>query len=72
MHLNHQNLPLSICLGLKSDLRGQRYEDVQELKMAVRSAIFKNEKDWFGDVYKQMVERHRKCLQEGGGYFEKL
>ena len=57
---------------LKSDLRGKRYEDLQELRMAVRSAVFKYEKVWFGEVYKQWVERHRKCVQVGGGYFENL
>ena len=29
-------------------------------------------KNWFGEVYKQRVERHRKCVQVVGGYFEKL
>ena len=50
----------------------ERDIDLQELRMAVRSAVFKYEKVWFGEVYKQWVERHRKCVQVGGGYFEKL
>ena len=45
---------------LKSDLHVKRYEDLQELRMVVRSAVFKYEKVWFGEVYKQWVERHRK------------
>lgn len=57
---------------LKSDLRGNRYEDLQDLRMAVRSAVSQYAKDWYGQIFTQWVERHRKCVRSCGEYFEKL
>ena len=42
--------------------------------MVMRSAIIKYDKDWFGEVYRQWVERRRKCIHVhvDEEYFEKL
>ena len=56
---------------LKGDLRGKRFENLMELRMAVRSAVRTYDKTWYAEVYRQWLERHRKCVEAGGAYFEK-
>ena len=57
---------------LKSDLRGRRFTDLQEIRMAVRKAIFGYSNEWYNDIYNKWVKRHSKCIAHNGEYFEKL
>ena len=57
---------------LKEDLRGVRYQDLHELRMAVRTKVAEYGKDWYGQIFRQWVERHHKCVRAAGEYFEKL
>ena len=57
---------------LKSDMRGRRFTDLQEIRMAVRKAISGYSSDWYSDIYNKWVKRHRKCIAHNGEYFEKL
>ena len=59
-------------LRFKSDLRGTRYNDRHNLRMAVRSNVSHYEKDWYRSIFRQWVERHHKCVRSSGEYFEKL
>ena len=54
----------------KSQLRGSRFQDREELKFAVRSAVAKFGVDFYKDVYSEFVERHMKCAGCGGSNFE--
>ena len=54
-----------------SQLRGTRFQNREELKFAVRSAVAKFSVDFYKDVYSELVERHMKCAGCGGFYFEK-
>lgn len=57
---------------LKSELRGRRFADLQQIRMAVRKVIAGYDKTWYSDIYYKWVERHRKCIAHNGEYFEKL
>ena len=56
---------------LKKDLRGKRFADLQEQRMAVRKAVSRHDKIWNKDIYYKWVARHRKCIADKGEYFEK-
>jgi len=55
------SLDLSLFPRLKSELREQRFEDLDELRLSVRSVIGGYEKGWFRDTFNEWVARHRKC-----------
>lgn len=56
---------------LKEHLRGQRFEDAEELMK--ETLIFNRRlgKDWCKCVFEKWVKRHRLCVQHHGKYFEK-
>lgn len=56
---------------LKSDLRGRSFSDIEELRMAVRTAVSAYDKSWYSDIYHNWLQRLRKCITHGGEYFEK-
>ncbi len=56
---------------LKAGLRGRRFTDIDELRLAVRSMVGTFEKRWYMDVYEKWVVRHKKCITYEGEYFEK-
>ena len=57
---------------LKGDLRRNWHENLHDLRMAVRSKVASYEKEWYGHIYEQWVQRHWKCVRENGEYFEKM
>ena len=61
------NLTLRFFPQLKSELHGKWFSDMDEL--STESHL---KKAWFGDIYRKWVQRHRKCVQHQGEYFEKL
>lgn len=56
---------------LKSHLRGKRFADREELQYSIRSFNRTLGKQWFARVFDKWVQRHRKCIENAGEYFEK-
>lgn len=56
---------------LKSELRGRRFENLDELRLATRSVVSHFEKDWYREVFDKWVDRHKRCITAKGEYFEK-
>ncbi|XP_060584390.1 histone-lysine N-methyltransferase SETMAR-like [Ruditapes philippinarum] len=65
--------PLDFCVfpRLKADLRGRSFDTEDEIKYAVRSAIRSYTPEWYADIYRKWVQRHSKCIEHNGDYFEK-
>jgi len=57
---------------LKRELKGKQYADFSELSRAAQTIIGRFDRQWYVDTYKQWVERHQKCIDCRGEYFEKL
>jgi len=57
---------------LKSEMRGKRYDDLDDLRMEVRRLMSSYKKEWFRDVFSKWAQRHRKCIDCLGEYFEKM
>ena len=57
---------------LKSELRGKRFDDLDHLRMSVRTVLGGYEEAWFRDSFNKWVTRHRKCVNCDGEYFEKM
>ena len=57
--------------SLKSELHGKRFDDEDELRMAVQSQLKQLAADGFQHVFDSWVHRHRKCIAHKGIYFEK-
>ena len=56
---------------IKAELRGIRFEDFNELKIATLNAVRKLNSDWCRAVFNKWVQRHTKCVQLEGSYVEK-
>ncbi|KAK3106045.1 hypothetical protein FSP39_011597 [Pinctada imbricata] len=56
---------------IKSQLRGQRFADLTELRFATRSIIKNIEESLYKSVFERWVKRHQKCVDLQGVYFEK-
>ena len=54
----------------KSQLRGTRLQQREELKYTFRSALAKLGIDFNKDVYSKWIKRHMKCTACGGTYFD--
>jgi [histone H3]-lysine36 N-dimethyltransferase SETMAR len=57
---------------MKDSLRGQRYETEKALMADLRKWIQAQSKDWFAAGLRKLPERWHKCIEEHGGYVEKL
>ena len=55
---------------LKEDLRGSRYETIEEMKEAVMKVIDTITQDDFHGAFQKLLERYNKCIAVGGDYFE--
>lgn len=64
-------MDFAIFPRLKSELRGQSFDTADEIRFAVRSAMRKIPKEWYRSVFYKWVDRHEKCVQYKGQYFEK-
>ena len=60
-----------LILLFQMRLARNQHENLHDLKMSVRSKIASYEKEWYGHIYKQWVQRDWKCVCENGEYFEK-
>ena len=56
---------------LKDFLRGQKFNDDDEVKAAVRSWVRQCKPDFFADGFAQWKTRWDKCVARGGDYIEK-
>lgn len=56
---------------LKSELRGIRFADFEQLRQMTLNVTRKMDSKWCSNVYDKWVERHMKCIQFNGVYFEK-
>ena len=69
--------PLPYCPGLAPsdfwlfpNLRGCRYETIEEMKEAVTKVIDTLTQDDFHGAFQKLLERYNKCIAAGGDYFE--
>ena len=51
-------------------LRGSRYETIEEMKKAVTKVIDTLTKEDFDGAFQKLLERYKKCIAAGGDYFE--
>ncbi|MEW8548771.1 MAG: hypothetical protein AB2693_35170 [Candidatus Thiodiazotropha sp.] len=58
--------------ALKEDLRGRKFVDADDLKQAILAFNRTLSPKWFADTFVRWVNRHRKCIQHQGQYFEKM
>ena len=62
---------LALCdFWLFPQLRGCRYETIEEMKEAVTKAIDTLTQEDFHGALKKLLERYNKCIAAGGDYFE--
>jgi histone-lysine N-methyltransferase SETMAR len=64
-------LDFAVFPYLKSQLRGQRFENFSELRQETLRVLSTLKQDYFENVYNKWVARHRKCIEKHGEYFEK-
>ncbi|XP_061190225.1 histone-lysine N-methyltransferase SETMAR-like [Saccostrea echinata] len=57
---------------VKSQLRGRKFDNIDELKYATRSIVSKLDKKWYRDVYDEWIRRHKLCIKHKGEFFEKM
>ena len=55
---------------LKENLRGSRFETIEEMKDAVTRAIDMFTQEDFQGPFQKLLERYNKCIAAGGDYFE--
>ena len=56
---------------IKSELKGLRFTNDDQLKRATMRAVRKLDNRWCNSVFEKWVQRHKKCIEMGGIYFEK-
>ena len=57
---------------LKRQLRGIKFETVEELVKSTQIIVSSFNEDWYRDIYDKWVMRHEKCVKLNGGYVEKV
>ena len=55
---------------LKRPLRGIHFQSPDEMFNAVTRRLAELSEGGFRHVFRDWIERHRKCIEAGGGYFE--
>ena len=60
--------PCDFCLF--PELRGCRYETIEEMKEAVTKVIDTLTQEDFHEAFQKVLERYDKCIAAGGDYFE--
>ena len=56
---------------LKTELRGQRFFDLTELKKETLRILGELDQSWFINTFDKWIKRHQKCIDRQGEYFEK-
>ena len=64
--------PCDFCLfpKLKENLRGCRYETIEEMKEAVTKVIDMLTQEDFHGAFQKLLEQYNKCIATGGDYFK--
>ena len=64
--------PCEFCLSpkLKKNLRGCRYETIEEMKEVVTKVIDTLTQEDYHGAFQKLLERYNKCISAGGDYFE--
>ncbi|KAJ4445769.1 hypothetical protein ANN_12454 [Periplaneta americana] len=57
--------------SVKEQLRGQRYETLDDIRKAVRQCLRENETDFYSKGIFKLTKRREKCVQRNGDYVEK-
>ena len=52
------------------ELRGRRYETIEEMKEAVTTVIDTLTQEHFHGAFQKLLERYNKCIATGWDYFE--
>ena len=65
-------MDFAIFPEIKSNLKGQRFYSIKELKRATAEIIAKYDSSWYRGIFDQWVARHQKCVLHNGDYFEKM
>ena len=55
---------------LKENLRGCRYEIIEEMKEAVTKVIDTLTQEDFHGAFQKLLEQYNKCIATGGDYFK--
>ena len=61
--------PCDFCLF--PQVRGCRYETIEEIKEAVTKVIDTLTQDDFDGVFQKLFEQYNKCIAAGGDYLER-
>ena len=56
---------------MKDELKGKHFNDLDELRSELTRILSSHPEELFDQVYRQWIERHRKCIASQGAYFEK-
>jgi len=64
-------MDFAIFPTIKKQLKGKRFRSLQELRTATSQIVAQYDQQWYIDIFNQWVHRHRRCVECGGGYFEK-
>lgn len=56
--------------SMKEDIRGQRFDDLDEVKRAIHSWVRQCPQDFFRSGFLAWMKRWRKCVEGGGDYVE--
>ena len=66
-----RSLPFVLFPILKDELKGKHFNDLDELRSESNRILYSYPVEWYDQVYRQWIERHRKCIASQGVYFEK-
>ena len=61
----------AIFPSIKKQLKGYRFRSLHDLQVATTNIVSQYDQEWYRDVYKQWIYRHKRCIQHNGEYFEK-
>ena len=57
---------------LQAQLRGIRFDSATELVKRTSAIVASFPKEWYAETYSKWVSRHKKCIELGGDYVEKV
>ena len=72
-HIAHTWPPSDYYLfrHLKQHLRGERFENSEDIKETVMEFFNSRSRDFFLEAFRELPTRWRKCIENEGGYIEK-
>lgn len=64
-------MDLAVFPYIESFLRGQRFNNLQELRQEVLNIVSHMKPEQFVRIFDDWVKRHKKCVELNGDYVEK-